>query len=127
MEQIAAQLQGYDPQSLSADHVGQFLQRLVQPLDQAEEVGIFDALGRVLANDLVSPISVPPHDNSAMDGYAFDGAQLQGAAGGARNPAATRPAETPVAIAMRHGSPASSAMPTAPSAGSATGRNWPRA
>ncbi|MFN0000300.1 MAG: gephyrin-like molybdotransferase Glp [Burkholderiaceae bacterium] len=80
MEQIAAQLQGYDPQSLSADHVGQFLQRLVQPLDQAEEVGIFDALGRVLANDLVSPISVPPHDNSAMDGYAFDGAQLQGAA-----------------------------------------------
>ena len=80
MEQIAAQLQGYDPQSLSADHVGQFLQRLVQPVDEAEEVGIFEALGRVLANDLVSPISVPPHDNSAMDGYAFDGAQLQGTA-----------------------------------------------
>ncbi len=80
MEQIAAQLQGYDPQSLNADHVGQFLQRLVQPVDEAEEVGIFEALGRVLANDLVSPISVPPHDNSAMDGYAFDGGQLQGAA-----------------------------------------------
>ncbi len=78
MEQIAAQLQGYDPQSLNADHVGQFLQRLVQPVDEAEEVGIFEALGRVLANDLVSPISVPPHDNSAMDGYAFDGGQLQG-------------------------------------------------
>lgn len=29
------------------------------------------ALGRVLAQDLISPISVPPHDNSAMDGYAF--------------------------------------------------------
>ena len=31
----------------------------------------------MLAQDLVSPISVPPHDNSAMDGYAFDGAQLE--------------------------------------------------
>jgi molybdopterin molybdotransferase len=41
-----------------------------------EEVGIFEALGRVLAQDVISPISVPPHDNSAMDGYAFDGAQL---------------------------------------------------
>src|SRR5437016_14411406 len=27
-------------------------------------------LGRVLAKDLVSPINVPSHDNSAMDGYA---------------------------------------------------------
>jgi molybdopterin molybdotransferase len=33
-------------------------------------------LGRVLAEDIVSPVSVPPHDNSAMDGYAFDGAVL---------------------------------------------------
>jgi molybdopterin molybdotransferase len=47
---------------------------------ETESVGVFDALGRVLAADLVSPISVPPHDNSAMDGYAFAGAQLaQGA------------------------------------------------
>lgn len=36
-----------------------------------------DALGRVLAEDLVSPISVPPHDNSAMDGFAFDGSALR--------------------------------------------------
>lgn len=41
-----------------------------------ETVSVLDALGRVLAQDLVSPIDVPPHDNSAMDGYAFDGAQL---------------------------------------------------
>jgi molybdopterin molybdotransferase len=39
-------------------------------------VAVFDALDRILARDLVSPISVPPHDNSAMDGYAFAGAQL---------------------------------------------------
>ena len=76
IEQIAAQLQGYDPQALSADAVGEFLARLVAPVRGTEQVGVFDALGRVLARDLVSPISVPPHDNSAMDGFAFDGAQL---------------------------------------------------
>jgi len=74
--QIAAQLQGYDPQALSADQVNEFLARLAEPVTQTEAVGIFDALDRVLAQDLVSPISVPPHDNSAMDGFAFDGAQL---------------------------------------------------
>jgi len=76
IEQIAAGLQGYDPQSLRATDVAAFLNQLVAPITETEEVGIFDALGRVLARDLVSPISVPPHDNSAMDGYAFDGAQL---------------------------------------------------
>ena len=76
IQEIAAQLQGYDPQALSAEAVGEFLARLVAPVAQTEEVGVLDALGRVLARDLVSPISVPPHDNSAMDGFAFDGAQL---------------------------------------------------
>ena len=75
--QIAARLQGYDPQALSADDVNVFLSQLVEPVPETEEVGLFEALGRVLAQDLVSPISVPPHDNSAMDGFAFDGAQLR--------------------------------------------------
>ncbi|HEY8360550.1 MAG TPA: gephyrin-like molybdotransferase Glp [Ramlibacter sp.] len=74
--QIAAELQGYDPQALSADAVGEFLARLVTPVTEVEEVGLFEALGRVLARDIAAPFSVPPHDNSAMDGYAFDGAQL---------------------------------------------------
>jgi molybdopterin molybdotransferase len=73
---IAAQLQGYDPQALSADAVNEFLAQLVEPVTQSENVGVFDALDRVLAQDLVSPISVPPHDNSAMDGFAFDGSRL---------------------------------------------------
>jgi molybdopterin molybdotransferase len=74
--EIAAQLQGYDAQALAADAVNDFLARLVEPLRETEQVALFDALDRVLAQDLVSPISVPPHDNSAMDGFAFDGAQL---------------------------------------------------
>ena len=76
IEQIAAELQGYDPQALSAAQVNEFLSRLVTPVSDTEVVGVFDALGRVLAEDVISPISVPPHDNSAMDGFAFDGGQL---------------------------------------------------
>jgi molybdopterin molybdotransferase len=74
--EIAAQLAGYDAQALSAAQVGDFLAQLVEPIREAENVPIFDALDRVLAQDIVSPVSVPPHDNSAMDGYAFDGTQL---------------------------------------------------
>jgi molybdopterin molybdotransferase len=75
--EIAARLEGYDPQALTAAQVGEFLAQLVEPLQETQQVAIFDALDRVLARDIVSPISVPPHDNSAMDGYAFDGAQLK--------------------------------------------------
>ena len=76
LDDIAASLQGYDPQSLSAASVSTFLARMVSPVTEVQTVGIFDALGRVLAQDIVSPFSVPPHDNSAMDGYAFAGNQL---------------------------------------------------
>ncbi len=76
LEQIASELAGYDPQALSADMVNNFLASLVEPVTQVENVAVFEALGRVLAQDIISPISVPPHDNSAMDGYAFDGTQL---------------------------------------------------
>lgn len=80
LEQIASELAGYDPQALSADMVNDFLAKLVEPVSQIEESVIFNALGRVLAADIISPVSVPPHDNSAMDGYAFAGAQLAASA-----------------------------------------------
>jgi molybdopterin molybdotransferase len=74
--EIAAELQGYDPQALSAADVSKFLSQLVQPVQDVLELPLFESLGRVLAADVVSPFDVPPHDNSAMDGYAFDGSQL---------------------------------------------------
>jgi len=40
------------------------------PLGESEQVSTFDADGRVLAIDVVSPLRVPPQDNSSMDGYA---------------------------------------------------------
>ena len=76
MVQIAAELQGYDPQALTCSDVNVFLSRLVEPVTGTQTVPLFDALGRVLAQDILSPISVPPHDNSAMDGFAFDSTQL---------------------------------------------------
>jgi molybdopterin molybdotransferase len=77
LEQVAASLQGYDPQALRADTALEFLQRMVTPVSQSESVELKAALGRVLTHDVVSPIDVPAHDNSAMDGFAFDGALLQ--------------------------------------------------
>ena len=76
LDQIAERLQGYDPQALSASQVNAFLAQLVQPVREQETVPLMQAHGRILAHDVVSPISVPPHDNSAMDGYALRGAEL---------------------------------------------------
>jgi molybdopterin molybdotransferase len=41
-----------------------------------DEVDSFDADGRVLAQDLLSPLHVPPQDNSSMDGYALRSADV---------------------------------------------------
>ena len=76
LQAIAERLQGYDPQALSARHVNAFLAELVQPVREIESVSPMQALDRILAEDVVSPISVPPHDNSAMDGFALRGSEL---------------------------------------------------
>lgn len=47
-----------------------------RPLAGSESVATFDADGRVLAEDLVSPLQVPPQDNSSMDGYAVRSAEI---------------------------------------------------
>lgn len=67
---------------LSVAQVQARLQALAAPQVLAgrlppQTLALQDALGRVLARDLVSPLNVPPHDNAAMDGYAFDGQVLQ--------------------------------------------------
>ena len=74
---IAAELPGYDPADLCVADATAFLEALAEPVQGTETLPLHEALGRVLAQDLVSPVSVPPHDNAAMDGYAFDGAALR--------------------------------------------------
>ncbi|AVS78033.1 molybdopterin molybdenumtransferase MoeA [Paracidovorax avenae] len=61
---------------LPVDAVHARLAALAEPVLGIERVDIFAALDRILAEDVVSPMDVPPHDNSAMDGFAFDGAAL---------------------------------------------------
>lgn len=54
---------------ISIDEARRRVLEAVRPL-AAEEVALPDALGRVLAREMESPIDVPPFDNSAMDGFA---------------------------------------------------------
>jgi molybdopterin molybdotransferase len=55
----------------------------VVPLAGTEDVPLADAPGRVLAADVVAPVSLPPWDNSAMDGYAVRAADVRDVAPGA--------------------------------------------
>jgi molybdopterin molybdotransferase len=73
----------------------------IRPLS-IERVALRDALGRVLADDVRSPIEHPPWDNSSMDGYAVRAADVIAA-----NDAA--PVALPVTETVRAGQ-----RPTAP-------------
>lgn len=50
--------------------------RTIQPIQATERVPLLEAYGRVLAADLPARLDVPPHDNSAMDGFALYRADL---------------------------------------------------
>ena len=63
--------------NLSVDQARAAIAQRLQPIDGREVVPLAQALGRVLAEDVISPIDVPAHDNSAMDGYAFAGTALR--------------------------------------------------
>jgi molybdopterin molybdotransferase len=76
LEEIASCLSGYDPNALHVAQAQAFIGRLVKPVAETEPVAIRNALSRVLAEDVVSAIDVPAHDNSAMDGYALRGSDL---------------------------------------------------
>ena len=65
-----------DPELLPAAEALARIDAHVGTLAESEEVALREALGRVLAADIVSPIAVPGHTNSAMDGYAFAGSEL---------------------------------------------------
>ena len=58
------------PPLLSLDDALPQLLAHAKPLNGVESVSTFDADARVLAQDVVSALHVPPQDNSSMDGYA---------------------------------------------------------
>lgn len=66
----------HDPNSLPVAAALARIDGLVRPVGGYQQVALRQALDRVLAEPIISPIDVPAHTNSAMDGYALDGADL---------------------------------------------------
>ena len=76
MEQNPGQERSARSPSLSASDARQAILERLTPITGWERVAVRDALGRVLAADVIAPCNVPAHDNSAMDGYALRFADL---------------------------------------------------
>ena len=66
----------YDPNSMPVDKAREFISKVLTPITTTERLHIRAALGRVIAEDIASPLDVPGHDNSAMDGWAYRHADL---------------------------------------------------
>lgn len=64
------QMGDYDPNSMPVEKARQFIRQFLTPLAKHESIRLCNALHRTLATDIQSPMNVPPHDYSAMDGYA---------------------------------------------------------
>jgi len=77
IQQTVSCLDGYDPDALRVDKAREAILACLTPIAQTETIAIRNALGRVLAEDIVPRIDVPAHDNSAMDGYAVRFADLE--------------------------------------------------
>lgn len=60
-----------DPDAMSVAAARQFIRAHLAPVIESQTLPLREALGRVLAQEILSPCHVPNHDNSAMDGYAF--------------------------------------------------------
>jgi molybdopterin molybdotransferase len=67
----------YDPDSMQVAKARAFIHQFLAPIEGTVRVPIRSALGRVLAGDVLSPVDVPAHRNSAMDGWALRGADLK--------------------------------------------------
>ncbi len=66
----------YDPNSMPVGKARQFIKQFLEPVAETETVSLHESLGRIIAQDILSPANVPNYDNSAMDGYAFSAQDL---------------------------------------------------
>lgn len=72
-------MEDYDPNSMPVEQARQLIQQFLTALTDQESVNLRNALQRTLAADVLSPMNVPPHDYSAMDGYALRSSDLKAA------------------------------------------------
>ena len=66
----------YDPNSMPVAQAREYIKAFLSPVQETERVHLHAALGRVLAEEIHATHNVPNHDNSAMDGYAFNADDL---------------------------------------------------
>jgi len=57
-------------------HARETILNAITPLDTIQLISIENAKGRCLAEDVISPLNVPAHTNSAVDGYALHSSNL---------------------------------------------------
>ena len=98
--------------------VVEWIDRHASPL-AAESVSLEDATGRILAENLLSPLDVPGFDRAAMDGYALCGADTAGAS-------EYNPLDFPVVGQAMPGQPHASAVPERSAIRIMTGAPVPR-
>src|SRR3972149_788531 len=77
--EIIGCIDDYDPDALAVDQARAVVRAFITPVTTNERIALRAGLGRVLGEDIVSTLDVPPHDNSAMDGYALRHADLNAA------------------------------------------------
>ena len=77
LAEIASSIPGYDAGELRVEIAREIIRRAVAPITESQQVDLRGALGRVLAQDILSPIDVPAGDNAAMDGYALRASDLR--------------------------------------------------
>lgn len=70
MAQLSDDCFAFGGELMTAGEALDLLAARLEPVIDVETVALKAACGRILAEDLVAPLSVPPHDNAAVDGYA---------------------------------------------------------
>lgn len=66
----------YDPNSMPVEQAREYIKAFLSPVKETESLALLASLGRILAKEIYAPHNVPNHDNSAMDGYAFNADDL---------------------------------------------------
>jgi molybdopterin molybdotransferase len=70
MAQLTDDCFAFNGPLLPVDEAERLIGERITPIDGHESVALREAIGRVLAGDIVAPVNVPPFDNSAVDGFA---------------------------------------------------------
>jgi molybdopterin molybdotransferase len=61
----------FDPKALTEEQARGHILEVSEALRETQRLPLLETLGRVLAATVEAPFDVPPHRNSAMDGYAL--------------------------------------------------------